>query len=193
MAIFSREGDIKGVINANREFLEMFDPPQRQKFFTLNLRDALDWWRFTYLRLRIEAESVKRYPFDYKLGGKTPMVYRGRLIKVIGTGKINISKPRGKSGFIPFKAAVSLPFGHPVVPEISKVFRVGAGGMLGGEIRAVAKRLADNIAKEANGVKVVNRRDKATGTRKPRYMLSKDQRQALSERKTRSVSFNVRR
>lgn len=192
MAVSIFRGDIKKVIQGNREFLEMFDPPQRQKFFALNLRDALDWWRFTYLRRRIEAKSVRRPPFNYKRGGRSPMVHTGELISKIATGKISVSKPRGSKDFLPFKAAVSLPFGHPVIREISKVFRVGAGGMLPGELQEVANRLAQNIAKESRGVKVVNRKNKLTGQRRPRYQLSPGQRQAYTEKKSRSLTFESR-
>ena len=171
---------VKDVIKANREFLELFDPAQRDKFFKLNMLDVLDWWRFVYLRRRIEADSVRKSPFNYKEGrGGSPLVWTGRLIKKVGKGKITVSKPRGGSGFIPFAAQVSLPFGHPVRPAISKIFRVGAGGFLADEIRSIALKLADNITQEAKGIRKVNRKNKSTGVKTPVYSLSKKQKERL--------------
>ena len=168
----------------------MFDPPQRMKFFRLVMIDALDWWRFTYLARRIEAQTVRKAPFNYRLGVDPPMYWTGKLLSVITKGRIRVSKPRGNDGFLPFVAKLSLPFGHPVPPQLSKVFRVGSGGMLPDEVRAFANRLQRNITDEANGVKRVNRKEKATGIKRPRFEIDKSQKDRLKQPKVRGFDIS---
>src|SRR6056297_914676 len=149
---YFNRGSLKSAIAEKRDYLALFDPPQRNKFLRLVMFDALDQWRAKYLRRRIEKNSVTRSPFNYKLDTKSPMVHRDKLIEMIGKGRISVTKPRGEKGFLPFRAKVALPFGHAVRPEIAKVFRIGGSGMLANEVQAVANWLRQAIINRAAGI-----------------------------------------
>jgi hypothetical protein len=121
---------MRTVIQENDEWVRLFTPAQRRKLYMETFRHVLSLWRDKYLWKRINAETVKRGPFNYARGGNTPMIGQNvgnrKLINVVGTGSIKAQSPSAKQEIDPFmlSGTVAFPMGHPVINEIPRVFQL---------------------------------------------------------------------
>ena len=124
---------IRVAIERNQEWLELFSPAERRKIMKRTFELALNDWRGTHLRKRVERDAVLAPPFSY--AGKrrnSPMVRRARsnpnevLVNVIWRGKIRAQVPPVASDREPYQISgtIAIPFGHPVTPEITRLFSI---------------------------------------------------------------------
>lgn len=119
-----RSGDIRVALEANRDWLNTFDAPLRNRLLRLAGVKVADEIRFKFFPRRIEAQTVKRAPFNYRLGGNSPMVHRGELMRRVFRGKIVASIPRSSpAGALALSIKIPTPFGHAVPKEIVQVWK----------------------------------------------------------------------
>jgi hypothetical protein len=130
---FGSRSAIRGAITHNREALLLLKPAQRNNVVRQALIEAMDRFRHTYLRRRIEGESVSKSPFNYVRDLFSPMIHKGDLYRKSFTGKITARKARGSGDMVPMEVHLAVPFGHAVTKEIASVYR---RGMLPQEVRA---------------------------------------------------------
>ena len=179
---------IRVTIQRNQEWLDMFSPAERRKTMKRAFELALNDWRSTHLRKRVERDHVLAPPFLY--AGKrrhSPMVRRARpspnqvLINTMWRGKIRASVPPVASDTQPYNiwGTVAIPFGHPVTPEISRVFSIIPPDEIAWIAEAFSKRLLA-IKDEAMQVR-------AWGQKPARLKLSPGQRESLRRTPRRAV------
>lgn len=185
-----RTGDFAVAIRENRSWLALVTPPQRQKLFSFIMRDALDAWRAKYLRRRIEKSTVLAPPFNYALDKRSPMVHTGKMVRLIGKGRIVVSKPRGAREFLPFRARLALPTAHPVPKEIRAVLGINKHGMLPDEIRFVVQMVQQGLFQMASGL-IERTAGRGKNKRAVGLRLSPEQRRAMRDPMMRGASFRA--
>ena len=164
---------LRTVQEENDGWLRLFSPTERKKSFQQSFRRALADWRAEFLWRRVSASSVKSAPFNYRLGGNTPMVgpHKGKekLLNVVGFGRITVTVPSAKKETSPLKIVgnVSFPMGHAVPPEIRAVFLM----IPPDEIRWLARRWQKYLSEIQEG-----RQFQTKGVNKGRFKLSAEQR-----------------
>ena len=188
--IIERRGktSIRTTIERNSEWLEIFSPAERRKIMKRTYEQALNDWRGKFLRKRVERQTVLSPPFSYQ--GKrrhSPMVRRKRqnpnevLVNTIWRGKIRASVPPVAGDTEPRQiwGTVAIPFGHPVTPEISRVFSIVPEEELDWFADAWSKRLLQ-IRDDAKHIR-------AWGQKPARLKLSPGQRESLRRRPRRTT------
>lgn len=179
---------IRTTIERNQEWLDMFSPAQRRKVMKRSLELAINDWRSQHLKKRVQRDTVLAPPFSY--AGKrrhSPMVRRARpdpnqvLVNTIWRGKIRAQVPPVASDTQPYNiwGTVAIPFGHPVTPEISRVFSIIPPDEIEWIAEAFSKRLLD--------IKDGAMQVRAWGQKPARLKLSPGQRESLRRQPRRST------
>ena len=173
---------LRTVQEENDAWLRMFSPAQRKKVYQNSLMDALGKWRKEFLWRRVNATEVKKSPFNYRLGGDTPMIGNNRgnrkLINTIGNGKITVRVPSANKETAPLQitGTIAFPTGHPVPPEIRAVFSI----IPPDEIRWIARQWQRNLDKIRQKAGRVTR-----GVNAGRFKLTPEQTAAMKEGRAR--------
>ena len=151
---------------------------ERRRLYRVALERTLAEWRDKFLWKRINKDTVRRHPFNYQRGGNAPMIGPRRrndpqkLINAIWTGKTRARIPTATKETDPIQvsASVTFPFGHPVKPAISRVFK----SLPRVEIVWIADRFAQLVAAERELTETVDK-----GKRRGMLKLSPEQRQRM--------------
>jgi hypothetical protein len=179
---------MRATIERNQEWLELFSPAERRKVMKRTFELALNDWRQTHLKKRVQRDDVLAPPFNY--AGKrrhSPMVRRARanpnevLINAMWRGKIRAQVPPVADDNAPYQISgtVAIPFGHPVTPEITRVFSIVPPDELEWLGEAWGKRLLQ-VKDQAMHVR-------AWGEKPARLKLSPGQRESLRRQPRRAT------
>jgi hypothetical protein len=159
---------LRAVLHANHEWMKIMRARERNKLLKQLGLDAGNRWRWKFLKRRVQKDTVLKPPFNYRDDPKSPMIDKRILISRIWKGKITATaKTEGgarSGGRQLMKIRIPIPFGHPVTPEISRVFNVVPPDEI--------EELAENIGKGLARRKAQHFRPSG----KPAMRLSADQR-----------------
>jgi hypothetical protein len=171
-------GPLRGVLKANEAWLALMMPRERNALLRSAGKRAANEWRFRYVPLRFTS-AVLGAPWFYDYPSQTPMIYKGTMIRQVFTGQINVTAKTDAGGTQQVKSEVSLPFGHGVIPEIARVWRI----IPPNEVQFFAERFAFHaIAEQRQLVTNVPR-----GQSRLRLRLAAGQRRRLGVTKHRGV------
>jgi hypothetical protein len=171
-------GPIRAVLEVEQDRLEMFSARERNALLARSLERAMTAWRNVYLRRRFQREVLDA-PFEYRGPRSSPMVDTAEMSHQAYTGQVIARAPGGR-----VSGTVSIPYGHAVTKEISRVWRI----LPAEEMKYVAKVFAKAVAHElATSEEVVLQRPRLES--KPRRRLTIEQRQRfnLRDRKPRAA------
>lgn len=129
-------GPIRAYLEMEEARLNQFRPRERNALLARCLEKAVRVWRGIFMKLWF-SKRVLSAPYDYTLDHVSPLVDQGDAAKLVYTGKIQARAPGGN-----VKCYVSMPLGHPVRQEISRVLKVVPPD----QIQFIADRFASYVS-----------------------------------------------
>jgi len=173
------QNSLRTVLEMNEPAARLLVPAQRRKLYKFTLERVMRNWRTKYLGRRVNADTVKKPPFNYQKGGNTPMIGwrrkwdKSKLINAMWAGKITAQIPTPKKETEPMKfgVRVAFPLGHAVNSAITKVFKE----LPSDEINWIVAEWAKELATERSQLV-----EQKKGKNKGRMVFSPEQRKRLA-------------